>query len=139
MNFNEEPGVTLKSVAADAAARSYSPYSGFPVGAAVLDGSGQVHSGCNVENASFGLTQCAERAALTTAIRQGARPGSLSVLVLYTPGAVAHAPCGACRQVMQELMAPDGQVFSCCDSADTRTWAIPELLPDPFTPDALKS
>jgi len=128
----------LKWAAADAAARSYSPYSGFRAGAAVLGENGRVYSGCNVENASFGLTQCAERAALTAAVREGARPGSLVLLVLYTPGLKAHSPCGACRQVMHELMKPDSRVVSCCDSDETHTWSAKQYLPDPFTPESLK-
>lgn len=128
----------LKAVAAEAAANAYAPYSRFPVGAAVTGDGAGVWSGCNVENASFGLTQCAERAALTAAIRDGAAPGSLSLLVLYTPGQVAHAPCGACRQVMLELMGPDSHVISCCDADETLTWAAEEYLPDPFTPGSLK-
>lgn len=127
----------LKRVAAAAAANAYAPYSRFPVGAAVIGESDAIHSGCNVENASFGLTQCAERAALTAAIRDGALPGSLTLLVLYTPGQAAHAPCGACRQVMHELMAGDSRVVSCCDSKQTLTWTAHEYLPDPFTPEAL--
>lgn len=138
MKNREDRISELKLTAADAASRSYSPYSGFRVGAAVLGENGRVYSGCNVENASFGLTQCAERAALTTAIHEGARPGSLALLVLYTPGLNAHSPCGACRQVMHELMAADSRVVSCCDSDETRTWSAKEYLPDPFTPESLK-
>ena len=82
MKNEESTFPELKSTAADAAARSYTPYSGFRVGAAVLGENGRIYSGCNVENASFGLTQCAERAALTSAVREGARPGSLVLLVL---------------------------------------------------------
>ncbi|MEJ2287185.1 MAG: cytidine deaminase, partial [Deinococcales bacterium] len=89
----------LRQRAVEAASHSYSPYSRFPVGAAVAGSSGAIYAGCNVENASFGLTQCAERAALTTAIAAGERPGQLVCLVLYIPGDVRHPPCGACRQV----------------------------------------
>lgn len=127
----------LKAMAAEASANAYAPYSHFPVGAAVIGEGSRVWSGCNVENASFSLTQCAERSALAAAIRDGAAPGSLELLVLYTPGPVAHAPCGACRQVMHELMAPDSRVVSCCDSASTLTWTAGQYLPDPFTPESL--
>lgn len=129
----------LKETARRAAANAYAPYSGFSVGAAVLGADGSVFGGCNVENASFGLTQCAERAALTAAIAAGAAPGSLLALVLYTPGERVHPPCGACRQVMHELMAPDGAVVSCCDGPDLRTWSRSEHLPDPFLPGVLLS
>ena len=130
---------TLKTKAAKAAGCSYSPYSGFPVGAAVMGEDGSVYSGCNVENASFGLTQCAERAALTAAVCGGARPGSLHTLVLYTPGKTAHSPCGACRQVMHELMARESRVISCCDGEERLQWFPSDYLPDPFVPgDLLK-
>ena len=127
----------LKPDAVAAANRSYSPYSQFPVGAAVVDGAGRVHAGCNVENASLGLTQCAERNALAAAIAAGVAPGSLRALLIYTPGPQAHVPCGACRQVMHELMAPDSLVVSCCDGDAVRSWRRQDYLPDPFTPEAL--
>lgn len=128
----------LKGFAVAAASNSYSPYSRFRVGAAVLAAEGTVYSGCNVENASFGLTQCAERAALTAAISAGEPPGSLDLLVLYIPGERAHPPCGACRQVMRELMSEDSMVFSFCDTGEVRSWSASEYLPDPFTPESLK-
>lgn len=132
-----ETATELKRFAMRAAKHAYSPYSGFPVGAAVAGANDCVYAGCNVENASFGLTQCAERAALAAAIADGALRGTLHTLVIYTPGASAHPPCGACRQVMHELMAPDSTVISCCDSSELRTWAPSEYLPDPFVPEDL--
>ena len=127
----------LKKHAVRAAENSYSPYSNFPVGAAVVGAAGRVYTGCNVENASFGLTQCAERAAITAAVAGGETPGSLRSLLLYTPGQTAHAPCGACRQVMSELMAPDSRVVSCCDADEVRAWAPSDYLPDPFAAETL--
>lgn len=127
----------LREEAESAAAESYSPYSRFRVGAAVLAQSGAVYRGCNVENASFGLTQCAERAALTAAIAAGEPPGSLECLVLYIPGDHAHPPCGACRQVMRELMSEDSRVWSFCDGDAVRSWSASDYLPDPFTPESL--
>jgi cytidine deaminase len=132
MNAEDKVFQRLKASAVRAAGHSYSPYSQFRVGAAVLGASGQIHSGCNVENASFGLTQCAERAALTAAVADGAAPGTLGPLLLYTPGDTAHAPCGACRQVMNELMAVGAQVISCCDGDALRRWGAGDYLPDPF-------
>lgn len=129
----------LKPPAAEAAAHAYAPYSRFPVGAAVMTAAGRIYSGCNVENASFGLTQCAERSALAAAVADGATRGSISALVIYTPGLQAHPPCGACRQVMHELMSADSTVLSCCDSEHTRCWSHSEYLPNPFVPEALKS
>ena len=127
----------LRQRAVEAASRSYSPYSRVRVGAAGLSDSGAVHSGCNVENASFGLTQCAERAALTAAVSAGEKPGSMVCLVLYIPGDRAHPPCGACRQVMRELMSADSVVYSCCDTDEIRSWSASDYLPDPFTPENL--
>jgi cytidine deaminase len=111
---------------------AYSPYSGAKVGACVVDDDGNVHSGCNVENASFGLTQCAERNALAAAIAAGMRPGAAHTLLIYATGFESLAPCGACRQVMSELLADDAMVISCHSETDYRSWSIAELLPDPF-------
>ena len=137
MTFDLEMFERLKQGAVRAASHSHSPYSRFRVGAAVLAESGAVYTGCNVENASFGLTQCAERAALTAAISAGESPGSLALLVLYVPGDTAHPPCGACRQVMRELMSADSRVVSCCDTEEVRKWSADDYLPDPFTPESL--
>ena len=136
--MNERPGAgheqmsALKSAAKRASRNAYAKYSNFPVGAAVLDVNGAVFTGCNVENASYGLTICAERGALAQAVAQGCRPGDIVMTLIYTPGDVAHTPCGACRQVMDEVLAPDATVVSCCDSEDSKTWTMSQLLPDPF-------
>lgn len=127
----------LEPAARRAAGHSHSPYSRFPVGAAVLDADGRVFSGCNVENASFGLTLCAERCALGAAIAAGTEPGTPRALLIYTPGDRAHSPCGACRQVMHELLAADAVVLSICDAGETVAWGPDDLLPQPFTPAAL--
>ena len=137
MKFHQDLIERLKKQAVEAASNSYSPYSEFRVGASVISESGQVYSGCNVENASFGLTQCAERSALTAAISAGEAPGSLRCLVLYIPGQQAHPPCGACRQVMRELMAEDSVVYSFCDTEEMRSWSANDYLPDPFMPENL--
>lgn len=137
MNPDESLITQLKDQAKTAAANAYAPYSRFRVGAAVIARSGAVYSGCNVENASFGLTQCAERSALTAAISAGERPGSLDCLVLYIPGNEAHPPCGACRQVMRELMSEGSRVYSFCDGDAVRSWTASDYLPDPFTPESL--
>lgn len=122
----------LRRPAKEACVNAHARYSRFPVGAALLDARGDVYRGCNVENASFGLTICAERNALAQAVACGTRPGQVQSLLIYTPGDVAHAPCGACRQVMHELLDPTALVVSCCDGTDTRSWAMNQLIPDPF-------
>jgi len=125
----------LKSRAQNAAAQSYSPYSKFKVGAAVIGEDGEIFAGCNVENASYGLTQCAERNAISAAIAGGVSAGALVSLVVYTPGEQAWPPCGACRQVMHEMMAEDSQVISCCDGDQYKSWSKKEYLPDAFVPE----
>ena len=115
-----------------ASENAYSPYSGARVGACVLDESGNVYSGCNVENASYGLTQCAERNALATAINAGMKPGTAHTMLIFATGFEVLAPCGACRQVMSELMADDAVVISCHSETDFLSWSIGDLLPDPF-------
>ena len=115
-----------------ASERAYSPYSGAKVGASLLDENGQVFSGCNVENASYGLTQCAERNALAAAIHAGMKPGSAHTIVIYATGFEVLAPCGACRQVISELMADDAVIISCHSESEYRSWSIADLLPEPF-------
>lgn len=127
--------VTLKSRAKQACSAAYAPYSRFRVGAAVSGASGQVFSGCNVENASYGLTQCAERNAIAAAIVAGMQ--DLQAVLIYTPGERAHAPCGACRQVIQELMSPAGRIISCCDSDEVKEWTVAGILPEPFQSEAV--
>jgi len=126
----------LEKAARAAATTSYSPYSKFRVGAAVLTGSGRVFSGCNVENASFGLCNCAERTAIFSAAAAGER--RIRAVVVYTPTAAPTMPCGACRQVINEF-GPDARVISVCDSTARRETTLPELLPGAFGPgDLLK-
>ena len=132
MKTPEDLVAELKPHAVAASLNSYSPYSGFPVGAAVVDATGRIFAGCNVENASYGLTQCAERNALQAAIAAGVGPGAFEVMLVYTPGNQVHPPCGACRQVMHELMSADSKVISCCDGDDFKVWSRREHLPDPF-------
>ncbi|MEJ8567532.1 cytidine deaminase [Elongatibacter sediminis] len=121
----------LRAQAEAAREAAWAPYSGFKVGAAILDGAGGVHVGCNVENASFGLTSCAERNALAAAVVSGAE--ILLALVIYSPGDVPWSPCGACRQCINELMPADAEVHSCCSAGAVRSWRVDELLPDTFS------
>lgn len=122
----------LYSSARLASDNAYSPYSGAKVGASLLDEKGNIYSGCNVENASYGLTQCAERNALAAAINAGMKPGTAHSLLIYATGFEVLAPCGACRQVMSELLADDAVVISCHSETDFNSWTIEELLPEPF-------
>jgi cytidine deaminase len=121
----------LEKIARLAAKSSYSPYSKFPVGAAILTGSGKIYSGCNVENASYGLCNCAERTAVFTAAAAGER--TLQCVVVYTPTQTATTPCGACRQVLNEF-GPTARVISICDSRETIDTTLDKLLPSAFGP-----
>jgi len=112
-------------------ARSYSPYSGFPVGAAVRDAEGRIFTGCNVENASFGLTLCAERAAIVKAVSEGA--GRLVTMAIANSSGNPVMPCGACRQVLAEL-APRLHLIVAGRGKNRRRVSIRDLLPDPFGP-----
>lgn len=121
----------LKSAAKAASARAYAPYSKFHVGAAVLTEGGAIFAGCNVENASYGLCNCAERTAIFSAV--AARRRKVSCVVVYTPTPTATAPCGACRQVIYEF-GPTARVISFCAGPDTLDTSITALLPAAFGP-----
>ena len=108
----------LYACARSASDNAYSPFSGARVGACVVDDQGNVYSGCNVENSSYGLTQCAERNALAAAIAAGMQPGAAHTLLIFATGFDTLAPCGACRQVMSELMTKDALVVSCHSEAE---------------------
>src|SRR3954466_1048399 len=115
----------LEKTARLAAKASYSPYSKFRVGTAVLAGSGKIYAGCNVENASYGLCNGAERTAIFTAATAGER--KLKAVVVYTPTATPTMPCGACRQVINEF-GPQAVVISVCKSAKRIETTLPALL-----------
>jgi cytidine deaminase len=122
----------LLVLARAAAERAYVPYSTFRVGAAVVAG-GQTYAGCNVENASYGLTVCAERVALFTAVAAGHRRVERLAVTCVDAGPAlgenGRMPCGACRQVMAELMDPDAEVLV----DGVRAFRLAELLPRAFT------
>ena len=126
---------TLLALAKSAMERSYAPYSKFQVGACVLCADGRVFQGCNVENASFGLTNCAERTAIFTAISEGAR--EFTAIAIAAKNA-APWPCGACRQVLNEF-APDIRVLVTWDENKTGSATLKDLLPCSFGPKELPS
>lgn len=119
----------LRRRARSAAAHAYAPYSRFRVGAAVLTDAA-MHSGANVENASYGLSICAERNAIFQAVANGAR--RIDAICIYTPTSAAVTPCGACLQVLSEFGAE--ALIVCCTDDDTaeRRYALAELLPAAF-------
>lgn len=124
----------LKAAAKSAVRQAYAPYSNFPVGAAVLTSSGKMYSGSNVENASYGLSNCAERTAIFSAVAAGAK--ELKCVAVYTPTKTVTAPCGACRQVIHEF-GPDARVISFCDGRDQIDVSLGALLPGAFGPQDL--
>lgn len=121
----------LIEVAKEALQTAYVPYSEFPVGAALLTKEGQIFSGCNIENASFGLTNCAERTAIFKAVSEGQKEFQHLVVIGQTEQPIS--PCGACRQVLVEFCQPDMPVTLCNLNGDLKETTIQELLPYSFT------
>ena len=121
--------VELRRLAQQAAEAAYAPYSNFHVGAALLAADGRIFSGCNVENASFGLTVCAERTALFTAVAAGAR--RYEGIVVVTSNIAPVTPCGACRQVLHEFQ-PSFEVRCYGQSGAELITSTAELLPHAF-------
>lgn len=132
----------LIRAASEALKKAYAPYSGFQVGAALLDADGTVFTGCNIENAGFTPTNCAERTAFFKAVSEGAREftaicvvgGKDGVLEQYAP------PCGVCRQVMMEFCDPERFLIILAKGAsDYQVFTLKELMPLGFGPDNLKT
>lgn len=121
---------TLLALARDAMTRSYSPYSHFPVGAALLCADGRIYQGCNVENASFGLTNCAERTAVFKAVSEGVTEFTA---IAISGTKVAPWPCGACRQVLNEF-APGIRVLVTWGDGQVDEMMLSQLLPHGFGP-----
>ncbi len=120
----------LLFAARDAREKAYAPYSHFMVGAALDTGEGHVFLGCNVENASYGLTMCAERVAIGAAVTAGYR--DFTTIAVAGPDGVVTSPCGACRQVLAEFNPNMTVVFTTPDGPATTT--VAELLPHSFGP-----
>lgn len=121
--------ISLLASAHSAKEHAYSPYSGFKVGAAVLTHDGTVISGCNVENASYGLTMCAERTALFSAVAKGYKPGDIKAIAI-TASSDDFSPCGACRQVINEFGDDVVVIFEF--GGNTVISRLKELLPFNF-------
>lgn len=114
---------------------AYAPYSGFAVGAALLTAGGEIYRGCNIENAAYGPTNCAERTAFFKAVSEGERAFSAIAIVggaaEEEPGGFAY-PCGVCRQVMKEFCGHDFVVIVARSSEEYRVYSLEELLPHSF-------
>lgn len=125
----------LVKVAALARERAHAPYSKYKVGAAIRTKRGKIHSGANVENASYGLTVCAERCAVFAAVAAGDTK-DYDAIAIVTSGDALPSPCGACRQVLWEF-SPDTRVILATTEGGRRATTLRELLPDAFGPERL--
>lgn len=130
MNYGE-----LLQIAKDAKTRAYAPYSNFRVGAALLTVDGEIYSGVNVENASYGLTNCAERTAIFKAVSEGER--YFKAIAIASDSQNFITPCGACRQVMMEIGGKDLDVVISKNNDEIRILKLEELLPLSFTKNSL--
>lgn len=134
MQLNKQLIEQLRTAAASALKHAYCPYSSFPVGAAVVTADGSIFSGCNVENASLGLTICAERNAVFQAISKGHK--RIAGLVIVTPTESPTQPCGACRQVLQEF-GSDMDIYSFAGKGKSSHHTLEKLLPQAFGPESI--
>jgi cytidine deaminase len=125
--------------ATEAMKKAYTPYSNFQVGAALLGADGHVHHGCNIENAAYGPTNCAERTALFRAIADGNQAGSFQAIAVMGDTEGPISPCGVCRQVLVELCRPDMPVYLGNLKGDFVQTTVAELLPGAFTTKDLHS
>lgn len=130
------PSADLVALATEAQKAAYAPYSKFRVGAAIRS-SGHAYSGANVENASYGLSMCAERSAIFAAVRAGSQ--QLEEVVVITDASPPSSPCGACRQVLFELAKDANAVLVTAinPQGERRSWTLAQLLPDGFKGDEL--
>ncbi|MFC4767963.1 cytidine deaminase [Effusibacillus consociatus] len=124
-------GEKLLEQAKQARKNAYVPYSNFPVGAAILTGDGTIVTGCNIENASYGLTNCAERTAIFKLISEGKSDIRMIAVVADTAGPVS--PCGMCRQVMAEFCSPGTKVILSNLNGQSKETTVGELLPFSFS------
>ncbi|MBE5997839.1 MAG: cytidine deaminase [Lachnospiraceae bacterium] len=139
--MKEQASRELFAEAAEMMRNSYAPYSGFHVGAALLAEDGTVYTGCNVENASYGASNCAERTAFFKAVSEGCRVFR-AIAIAGGPGGKTGdfcPPCGICRQVMREFCDPETfEIILGNDRGEIRIFRLKELLPESFGPDQLE-
>jgi cytidine deaminase len=126
----------LAAVAKKVSRKAHCPYSKFSVGAVVITEAGAEYAGCNVENASYGLSMCAERNAIFQMVAHEKQ--RIALVVIYTPTGHPTAPCGACRQVINEF-GPTARIVAVCDGEDRIDATLAELLPTAFGPENLNA
>ena len=125
------------SAAFAAQKKSYSPYSEKKIGASVVLSDGQIYSGCNIENASYGGTVCAERVAIWKAVSENKKP-QISEVYVVSPASPPWPPCGFCRQVMAEFCHPKTKVICANSKKEMKTFLFQDLLPEAFSKTHLK-
>lgn len=125
---------TVMKAARDASKSAYAPYSDFRVGAAILTEDGEIHAGCNVENASYGLAICAERNAAAAMVLANPEDREVRLVAIFSPDAAPCFPCGACRQVLREFGCKEVVVE---DASGLRRYPFEEILPHAFGPEDL--
>jgi len=138
INNTVEPNTWLKLTekAKHAYHKAYAPYSDFRVGAAALTSANKIVQGCNVENASYGLTVCAERNCIAQGVigNESVDTVEFSAMVIYTEQEKLTPPCGACRQVISEFFPKEALVMAVNHLNQQQQWTVGQLLPDAFTP-----
>lgn len=138
------PDIPIKDLiesAMKAREKAYAPYSEFFVGAALLSADDRIYTGCNIENAAYGATNCAERTAIYKAVSEGKQKFQAIAIVGGTGGDVLQycVPCGSCRQVMCEFAVPsDFYIIVAKNTVDYKIYTLDQLLPEAFTPSHLK-
>jgi cytidine deaminase len=138
MSKNTEKDSSQKLFAAAMATQkmAHAPYSGFHIGAALLTQEGKIFSGCNVENASYGATICAERVAIFKAVSEG--PCEIKEILVLADGTAVWPPCGMCRQVISEFAKPDTKVFLANTEGAIKAYEFSEIFPFAFGAEFLK-
>ncbi|MHB8646863.1 MAG: cytidine deaminase [Thermomicrobiales bacterium] len=139
MRLTPEQERELIAVATEARSRAYVPYSHYAVGAAILTAEGKVHGGCNIENASYGLTSCAERNAIFGLVSRSAEPDTrrIRAVVVVTAGNDPATPCGACRQVIREFGKDADIIIANTEGTVFLRTTLDALLPHSFGPEQL--
>ena len=125
---------SVMNAAREASEKAYAPYSSFQVGAAILTEDDALHAGCNVENASYGLSMCAERSAAFAMALANPEDRRISLVAIFSPNASPCFPCGACRQVLREFGCKEVVVE---ESSGLRRYPFEEILPHAFGPEHL--